>query len=81
MGVTLTQNYEESVLERDFYGVYCGQSALPLAPESIHYLINDAIRGLHGCMITRTTEPERCTTWSVPWERTPMKSSSPVLCL
>jgi len=44
MGVTLTQNYEESVLERDFYGVYCGQSALPLAPESIHYLINDAIR-------------------------------------
>ncbi len=44
MGVTLTQNYEESVLERDFYGVYCGQSALPLAPESIHYLINDTIR-------------------------------------
>ena len=44
MGVTLTQNYEESVLERDFYGVYCGQSALPLDPESIHYLINDAIR-------------------------------------
>lgn len=44
MGVTLTQNYEGSVLERDFYGVYCGQSALPLAPESIHYLINDAIR-------------------------------------
>ena len=32
------------LLERDFYGGYCGQSALPLAPESIHYLINDAIR-------------------------------------
>ena len=44
MGVTLNRDYEESVLERDFYGVYYGQSALPLPPESIHYLTNEAIR-------------------------------------
>ena len=43
MGVTLSKDYKENLLERDFYGVYCGQSALPLAPDSLYYLTNDAI--------------------------------------
>ena len=44
MGVKLSEKYDTVTADTPFYGVYCGQSALPLAPESIHYLINDAIR-------------------------------------
>ena len=28
-----------------FYGVYCGQSALPLAPDPLRYLTNETLRG------------------------------------
>ena len=55
-----------------------GPSPWPPSPSTISSTMPS---GTARCMITRTTEPERCTTWSVPWERTPMKCSSPVLCL
>lgn len=48
MGVTLTGTYETCELETPFYGVYCGQSALPLAPDTLCYLENDI---LHGCTV------------------------------
>lgn len=44
MGVTLTGAYETRELDTPFYGVYCGQSALPLRPDSLRYLDNDVLR-------------------------------------
>ena len=41
MGIALTGGYEEKVLDHPFYGVYYGQSALPLPAEEIRYLVGD----------------------------------------
>lgn len=38
MGTTLSPDYEIRTLESDFYGVYYGQAALPIAPEKIQYV-------------------------------------------
>jgi hypothetical protein len=38
MGTVPAGEYEERVLDHPFYGVYCGQSALPLPAEEIRYL-------------------------------------------
>ena len=43
MGITLSGEYEFKTLEKDFYGVYFGQSALNLPGESLVYLTNDQI--------------------------------------
>ena len=40
MGTELDLDFEEKTLDRDFYGVYYGQSALPLDSEKISYLTN-----------------------------------------
>ncbi len=45
MGTTLSQDYEIHTLESDFYGVYYGQAALPLAPEKIQYVTGADIDG------------------------------------
>lgn len=45
LGVTLTEDYETITADQPFYGVYCGQSALPLEPEPLRYLTNDTLRG------------------------------------
>ena len=45
LGVTLTEDYETITADQPFYGVYCGQSALPLAPDTLCYLENDILRG------------------------------------
>lgn len=42
MGLSLVDNYEEKTLG-DFYGVYYGQSALPLSSDTIKYLTNKEI--------------------------------------
>jgi hypothetical protein len=41
LGVTLEMEYEERVLEEPFYGVYVGQAALAVKPDSLHYMWND----------------------------------------
>ena len=41
MGVTLFGQYEAKLLNSPFYGVYYGQSALPLPAEQIYYLESD----------------------------------------
>ena len=41
MGTVLAVAYEERILEHPFYGVYYGQSALPLPAEEIRYLTAD----------------------------------------
>lgn len=49
MGVTLTETYTENTLPEPFYGVYYGQSALPLAGEALIYLTNET---LENCTVT-----------------------------
>ena len=49
MGVTLSAEYTENILDIPFYGVYCGQSALNLKPDTIKYLTNDI---LDNCIVT-----------------------------
>lgn len=43
MGITLSWEYAENILDHPFYGVYYGQSALPLPAEEIRYLTNDLL--------------------------------------
>ena len=43
MGVTLVSEYTEKTLDNPFYGVYYGQSALPLPAEDMKYLTNDIL--------------------------------------
>ena len=49
MGVELNAEYTENVLNIPFEGVYVGQSALPLKPDTIRYLTNDT---LDNCIVT-----------------------------
>ena len=43
MGVTLTAEYIEKRVETPFYGVYYGQSALPLKADELFYLDSDTL--------------------------------------
>lgn len=43
MGLTLTEQYETAQSDAPFYGVYCGQSALPLEPDTLRYLTNETL--------------------------------------
>ncbi len=49
MGVTLDDEYTVNTLENPFYGVYYGQSALPLNPDTIRYLTSET---LENCTVT-----------------------------
>ena len=46
MGKELKDTYTENTLEYPFNGVYVGQSALKVKPDTIKYLTNDTINGL-----------------------------------
>lgn len=48
MGTTLAGDREVHTLERDFYGVYYGQAALPFAPERIQYVTGE---GINACEV------------------------------
>ncbi len=43
MGATVEKDFEEITLDQDFYGVYYGQSSLPLPPDKITYLTSSVI--------------------------------------
>ena len=43
MGTDVKTEYDVKILDKDFYGVYYGQSALPLEAEQIKYLVNDTL--------------------------------------
>lgn len=53
MGNAFSVKYMQKALERPFYGVYYGQSSLPLPAETIYYLTNDV---LDGCKVTNHEE-------------------------
>lgn len=44
MGADIKTEYEKTVLERNFYGVYAGQSALKCKADTITYLTSDIIK-------------------------------------
>lgn len=46
MGTDIPTDYKTNVLTTDFYGVYAGQSALKVKPDTINYLTNDNINNL-----------------------------------
>ena len=48
MGVEMKGEYREVVLDKSFYGVYCGQAALPLPAEELRCLTSDI---LDGCRV------------------------------
>ena len=43
MGVTLTDEYTEQVLDRPYYGVYYGYAALPMQPDELLYLTSETL--------------------------------------
>ncbi|MBE6650190.1 MAG: hypothetical protein E7613_02635 [Ruminococcaceae bacterium] len=45
MGATVEKDLTSVTLDKDFYGVYYGQSSLPLPPDKITYLTSDIIEG------------------------------------
>jgi len=49
MGAALDDRYTLNTLDNPFYGVYYGQSALPLSPDTIYYLTSDT---LENCTVT-----------------------------
>ena len=58
MGTDIKAEYEVKTLDNPFYGVYAGQSALPVKPDTIKYLSNST---LENCVVTyyNTGKPER----------------------
>jgi len=44
MGVTLSAKYTKNEVQAPFYGVYYGQSALPLPADTLYYLDNDVLK-------------------------------------
>ena len=44
MGVTISEDYTLTPLERPFYGVYYGQAALPAEAETLYLMENDLLR-------------------------------------
>ena len=46
MGVDISQKYVENVAREDFSGVYAGQSAMKVSPDTIKYLTNDILNNV-----------------------------------
>ena len=44
MGVSLSAEYTENLVDTPFYGVYYGQSGLPLPSDDLYYLDNDILK-------------------------------------
>ena len=49
MGTDIKGEYTTNTLDNPFYGVYAGQYALPIKPDSIKYLTNKTI---NNCIVT-----------------------------
>lgn len=46
MGADISAEYTENVLDVPFYGVYAGQSAMNVSPDTIKYLTNDILNNV-----------------------------------
>ncbi len=49
MKTEITEDFTENTLDKDFFGTYVGQSALPLSPDTLKYLTSDII---NACVVT-----------------------------
>ena len=45
MGTRISETWEIQDVPADFYGVYYGQAALPVKPDTLRYLTNEALKG------------------------------------
>ncbi len=45
MGITVPTDLQEATVSRPFYGVYYGQAALPMEPDTMKYLTGDVLEG------------------------------------
>lgn len=63
-GNSFNTEYEVKELRDPFYGVYCGQSALPVKPDKLYYLESDALR---KCVVTSydTGKPMAATIYNM----------------
>lgn len=43
MDIPFSDRYTEKTLPTPFYGAYCGQTALPMSPDTIRYLVSDTL--------------------------------------
>ena len=53
MGITVATDYTQTPLEKPFYGVYYGQAALPMKPETMYFLENDLLK---ACQVYQYTD-------------------------
>lgn len=53
LGVSVEEAFTPTALERPFYGVYCGQAALPMEPDTMYLLESDTIK---ACRVYNYTE-------------------------
>lgn len=49
MGTNAASDYTQKVVSENFYGVYAGQSALPVKPDKLSLLTNDTLK---NCIVT-----------------------------
>jgi len=45
LGVSVEQSFTARSLERPFYGVYCGQAALPMEPDAMYLMESEIVTG------------------------------------
>ena len=62
MDVELTGEYEAITLDQPFYGVYCGQAALPLEPDTLVFLTNET---LENCVVYHYENDRICTVYDM----------------
>ena len=53
LGVSVEEEFTPKALERPFYGVYCGQAALPMEPDTMYLMESDTIK---ACRVYNYTE-------------------------
>ena len=44
LGVTVEKEYTKTAIEKPFYGVYCGQAALPLKPDTMYLMESQLLK-------------------------------------
>ena len=73
LNIEIPSHYTENQLTEPFYGVYCGQYALPVRSDTITYLTNDIINGFKVTNINDLGKPEE----GVVYDLTKAKSKDP----
>jgi len=66
LGVELSSDYRVNTLDNPFYGVYCGQLALPISPDQINYLTSDT---LDNCIVTSYDTGKPVQKWVYDMEK------------